>query len=338
MEASRKHHPLHKELTAIVGDKFVTDEEFALWSVSHDSSPFPGKTSGIIVLPGSAQEVSEILSLANITKTPVIPRGGGASLFGFPTGVPGRNIIIQLTRLNKLIEINKENMTVTAQAGITTGELSARIWKEGFHIHTVHTPLYSDTIGGLLAGAGGGGFPMEAASAGCIWQYVLGLEVVLPNGNIVKTGAGSGTNIFREKTFDRVFSAPDMTGMFIGDGGIFGIKTEVTMQIVPRPDVFEVGGFVFEEMESLWKGMSSLMNIEPLPYSRIYGMGPEGFNARTGRSGNEWALLYGVLGYSREEVGYKNELIKGHRTFVWVTPICCGHALMTWNAAGFLLG
>jgi len=310
MDASKKHYFLYDELAAIVGTKFVTDEGFALWSVSHDSSPFPGKASGIIVLPGTVEEVSEVLKLANITKTPVIPRGGGASLFGFPTGVPGRNILIQLTRLNKLVEINKENMTVTAQAGITTGELSTKVWEEGFHIHTVHTPLYTDTIGGLLTGAGGGGFPMEAASAGCIWPYVLGFEVVLPDGSIIKTGAGSGTNTFREKTFDRVFSAPDITGMFIGDGGIFGIKTEVTMQILPRPDVIETGGFIFKKMEDLWASMSSLMNIEPLPYSRIYGIGPEGFNARTGKTGNDWGLLYGVLGYSQEEVGLKIEAIE----------------------------
>lgn len=309
MNTAKMRHSLMDELSAIVGPDHVTDEDFALWACANDSSPFPGKSSGIIALPESSEEVSEILKLANLTSTPVIPRGGGASLFGFPTGVPGRNIILQLTRMNRMIEINRENMTVTAQGGMTTGELSYRVWDEGFHVHTVHTPLYTDTIGGLLTGAGGGGFPMEAASAGCIWQYVLGLEVVLPDGSIINTGAGSGTNVFRKTTFDRVFSAPDITGMFIGDGGIFGVKTEVTMQIVPRPEIIKTGGFIFETVDELWNAISRLMTIAPLPYDRLYGIGPEGFNARTGKTGNDWGLIVGIVGYSEEEVDLRFKIL-----------------------------
>ena len=159
MRSAHKQHSLKSELATIVGSDYISDDDFALWAVTNDSSPFQGKMPGIIVLPETTDEVAEILKLANLTSTPVIPRGGGASLFGFPKGIPGRNIILQLTRMNKLIEINHENMTVTAQGGMTTGELSYRCWNEGFHIHTVHTPMYTDTIGGLLTGAGGGGPP-----------------------------------------------------------------------------------------------------------------------------------------------------------------------------------
>jgi FAD/FMN-containing dehydrogenase len=305
MSPAHEQHSLKSELASIVGSDHVADDDFALWAVTNDSSPFQGKMPGVIVLPETTDEVSEIIKLANLTSTPVIPRGGGASLFGFPTGIPGRNIVLQLTRMNKLIEINHENMTVTAQGGMTTGELSYRCWEEGLHVHTVHTPMYTDTIGGLLTGAGGGGFPMEAASAGCIWQYVHGLEVVLPDGQIINTGAGQGTNVFRTSTFDRVFSAPDMTGMFIGDGGIFGVKTEVTMQLFPKPEILKSCGFIFATVDELWDAISKLSAIEPFPYDRMYGIGPEGFNDHTGNVGEDWGLLLGVVGYNEEEVDFR---------------------------------
>ncbi|MBU4035329.1 MAG: FAD-binding protein, partial [Proteobacteria bacterium] len=101
----KEHHPLYSELSVIVGSKYTTDSDFAVWAYSRDSSPVPGKVPGIIVRPGSTEEVSEIIKLANITHTPVIPRGGGASIFGFPAGIPGRSIVIDTTRLDKLIEI-----------------------------------------------------------------------------------------------------------------------------------------------------------------------------------------------------------------------------------------
>ena len=82
------------------------------------------------------------------------------------------------------------------------------------------------------------------------------------------------------------------------------------MQMLPRPDVIKTGGFIFEKVEDLWGAMASLMSIEPLPYSRIYGIGPEGFNARTGQTGDDWGLLYGVLGYSEGEVGLKLETLE----------------------------
>jgi FAD/FMN-containing dehydrogenase len=305
------NHDLYNELVSIAGSKFVIDDDFALWSYSKDSSPIPGKIPGIIVRPGSIDEVSEILKLANVTKTPVIPRGGGASIFGVPPGIPGRSIVIDLTRLNKIINIDEENMTVTAECGITVAELGTNLNKKGYYANLVLMPYYSDTLGGLLSGVFGGGGSLRFMKTGTNWKYVVGLKVALPDGNIIQTGGGPGTNIHLSSTFDRAPGSPDITGMFIGDSGIFGVKLEATLQIFPMEKFTICGGFFFETLEDMWDSISKLMGIKPTPYTSLVGFDPRGTSLLTqGEEGYKWSIIYSVKGYSDNEVNFNNEIIK----------------------------
>lgn len=88
MKMEKTHNQLYEPLAAIVGSKYVTDEDFALYAYSRDSGIFPASIPGIVVRPATTEEVSEIIKLANETRTPVIPRGGAATLYGVPRGIP----------------------------------------------------------------------------------------------------------------------------------------------------------------------------------------------------------------------------------------------------------
>jgi len=116
-----------------------------------------GKPQGVVVRPGSVDEVVELVKLANQTRTPLVPMGGKATLSGVPSGQPGRGIIVDMKRMDKIIEIDKVNMAVTCQAGITMGELAGKVNELGYDVHTAGTPHYSDTVGGHISGEPGAG-------------------------------------------------------------------------------------------------------------------------------------------------------------------------------------
>ena len=216
------HHHCYDELAAIVGSKYVSDEDFALLSYTEDMTVYPpGKPQGIVVRPSCTDEVVHIVRLANQTQTPLIPMGGKVSMAGVPPGQPGRGIIVDMRRMDKVIEINEENMTVTAECGITLGELAAKVNEKGWDIHTAIMPHYVDTVGGQLSGVPCARLGAYGSSIGDNWHYVLGMKVVLPNGSVLETGAGPGSvTSYRGHTFARGMEGPDTTGLFIGDGGI----------------------------------------------------------------------------------------------------------------------
>jgi FAD/FMN-containing dehydrogenase len=298
-------HPLYNSLASIVGKRYVSDEEFINYSYSMDSSPMPKKIPGIIVRPADTEEVSEILKLANNTKTPVIPRGGGASIKGVPPGIPGISIIMDLTRMNRIIEINEKNMTVTAECGITVSELDSKVKNKGYIVNTVFMPFYSDSLGGLLSGVVGGGWPMDCESIGTNWKYLLGLKVVLPNGDVVETGTGPGTNMYAKKTFLREVIGPDLTGMFVSDGGILGIKTEATLQIFTPPKLTESRSYLFSSLEDVFESLYKLTRLNPYPYATLYMLSPGGLSLILGDEESSWGLVYSVHGDDGEEVNMK---------------------------------
>lgn len=305
--ALKKHHPLYDSLASIVGSRYVTDQDFAVYAYSRESSAYPPQIPGIIVLPANTEEVSEIVKLANQTLTPIIPSGGRASIHGNPPGVPNKSIVVDMTRMNKIIDIDEENMTVTAEAGIIINELYTELEKRGLHIETPAGPSYVVTLGGFIGGVYGGGL-VRKFSTGVYNNHILGLTVVLPDGGILQTGGGPGRQMHINKTFARDVAGPDITGLFLGDSGIFGIKTEATLKIIPVLEFFKGGSYLFGSFDDLWRVQKGLMRIEPIPYYTVTGFHPR----TTGRFCGEeaWSLLYRIEGYSQEEVDVKFKYLR----------------------------
>ena len=261
-------HPLYDELAAIAGDAQVFDDPGALSRYAQDKSPFPPVEPGVVVRPGTVEEVAAILRLANRTRTPVMARGGGFSLTGFPETGPGRDVVLDTRRLNRVLDIDETNLCVTAQCGIIMKDLHDRVAERGFHVHTVGIPIAYTTLGGVLSGVQGGGYPVTMPVSGTDLRYLLGLQVVLPEGRVVDTGAG-GANVHRERDFLRGGNAPDLTGMFVGDGGSFGVKTQATLQIFPRPVAIAAGCWDYDDFDALWQAILRLTALDTLPYESL---------------------------------------------------------------------
>jgi len=317
MALTKKHHELYEELGSIVGAKYVSDDRAVLLAYTRDMSPFPPvKPQGAVVRPGSVEEVIELVRLANQTRTPLIPIGGGRStLSGAPPGQPGRGIVLDMRRMDKVIEIDEVNMAVTVQCGIVVGELVGKVNERGFDVPTASTPLYANTIGGHMSGYSGGGFSKYGFSIGPNGNYVLGVKVVLPDGSVIDTGTGEGgVSSYRGHTWGRSVHGPDITGMFIADGGIFGIKVEATLRMFLPPKFQKTGARCWSNLDDAFAAFYELWKTDPFLYMQSYAtamiLGPEFAGIVNPGSEPTWVFSWVSIGNSEEEIELKTRNIE----------------------------
>jgi len=239
---------LVEDLAKIVGPSYVSDDLWIRWGYSMDSSiydhiePTP---PAIVVRPKSIEEVQEIMRLANRTKTPVYPRGGGTACAGPRGNKMLSSILIDMTRMNNIVEIDEESLTVTAQAGTTWGKLNAELEKRGWRLG-FRGPYsgYASTVGGGVAFHSTG---MGSTRYGLIPEEVTNLTVVLPNGDLLETGTAVNP---KAKRYYRYCIGPDLTGIFLGSLGTLGVITEVTIRMYPKATHSAFGAYAFRDYKS----------------------------------------------------------------------------------------
>ncbi|MEM3565105.1 MAG: FAD-binding oxidoreductase [Candidatus Jordarchaeaceae archaeon] len=232
----------YRELEDVLGADYVSNQDFVRQAYSRNVDPaLPDRWPDIVVRPGSTEEVSHIVRVANKYKIPMVPRGGGADLVGGSKPIVEGGIVIDLTRMNRIVELNEDVGNVVVECGITWGELIEFLHKRGYTTG-VEGPGsgMSATIGGGLSNntIGFGSTKYGPCSENCI-----GVEVVLPNpdGDVIVTGSGASQYV--KRPFSRWGMGPDFTGLFMGDVGTMGIKTKAVLKIYPLPEYRE--GFTF---------------------------------------------------------------------------------------------
>lgn len=212
-----------KSLKSIVGEDWVIDSEELVKSYLEDETapgPKPQPVYDIVVVkPANAQEVSEILKLANREKIPVYVRGGATGLVG--GCVPTKNGIVLSMERMKEIEVDRENLMAVAGAGVTLGELLQAAEKADLFF-PAHPGDEGAQVGGLIACNAGGA---RAVKTGVMRNYVTGIEVVLPTGEILNIGG---------KLVKDNISAGKLMHLFIGTEGILGVITKAVIRLFPR--------------------------------------------------------------------------------------------------------
>jgi len=223
---------VYSELETIVGSNYISDAQHVRWTYSRDVGIVPGHPPGVVIQPQSTNEIQDILCLANTHKIPVYVRGAGACYAGGVVPVKG-GILLDLTRMNKLLHLDKNSDSCLTECCITCGALMNELETQGYKLPVIPDSALTGTVGGFLATSGIGTW--GSALYGSISDITLGLTAVLPNGEMVVTGS-AGVNPYAKGQFARYPGMPDLTGLFIGSDGTLGVITEVALRVVPLPE------------------------------------------------------------------------------------------------------
>ncbi len=175
----------------------------------------------VVVKPASASEISEIMKLANRQRVPVTPRGGGTGLSCGAVPLYG-GIVLALERMNRILEIDRENMVAVVEPGVVTSEISKAVQAFGLFYAGYPMSFESCFIGGNLAENAGGG---RAIKYGVTGHHVLGLEAVLPTGEIVEMGGKRLKDV----------TGYDLMHLLVGSEGTLGIFTKIILRLLPQP-------------------------------------------------------------------------------------------------------
>jgi len=216
---------LKDELHQILGNKGLlhTPEDLAVYG--YDGT-FVEAQPDIVVLPETTEQVSQIVKLAADARNPIVPRGMGSGLAAASVPFPAGGIVLCLTRMNHILEIDTENSTVLAEAGVVTADLQSSVEKLGLFYPPDPSSIRHSTIGGNVACNAGG---PRCLKYGVTGDYVLGLTVVLADGRILKTGGKPIKDV----------TGYDLTGLFTGSEGTLGIVTEVLLRLITKPQYFK---------------------------------------------------------------------------------------------------
>ena len=243
-----------EKIEDIVGTRYITDSLPTRYSYSMNCDTVLQGIPDVVVRPSTADEISEILKVANQYGVKIIPRGGGADLTGGAKPIGDGGVVLDLTRMNKILDVDEKNQITTIEIGISWSELCEQLSRVGVGYYTGSTgPAsgFSATVGGGLSNnsVGGGG----AAMYGAVTEQCVGLEVVLPTGEIIYTGAKA--NSFCNKPFTRFGLGADYSGLFLGDVGIHGVKTKASLKLYPLPEYAAFNTYEIKRHEDLSPSM-----------------------------------------------------------------------------------
>jgi glycolate oxidase len=241
-----------KKLKDIVGNEGILTEEIDLKSYSFDASP--GRWKGvpdIVVFPTTTGQISQIMKLATEQKIPVTPRGSGSNLSGGSLPIKG-GIVLCTTRMNKILNIDKSNFTTTVEVGVVLNDLNKELAKQGLFFPPDPQSFLAATIGGCVSENAGGPYGVKY---GVFRQYLLGMTVVLPKGDIVKLGGTTVKNV----------TGYDLPQLICGSEGTLAIITSVTLHLLPMPAARQTAVAVFDRVVEAGKAVHHVIESGIVP-------------------------------------------------------------------------
>jgi len=238
-------------LQQILGKEYVLSEKEELFSYSYDGTDAWSSMPDIVVLPTTTEQVAEVMKIAGRYHIPVTPRGGGTNLSGGSIPVNG-GIVLCTTHMDKILDINKFNLTTIVQPGVILQDLNNALANEGLFYPPDPQSFLGCTIGGTVAENAGGPYCLKY---GVTKQYVLGLEVVLADGRVMNVGAQTVKNRM----------GYELAMLFAGSEGTLGIITRITLRLIPRPKATKTLIAVFNDMVAGGQSVSNILADGVIP-------------------------------------------------------------------------
>ncbi|WP_198926842.1 FAD-linked oxidase C-terminal domain-containing protein [Lysinibacillus sp. FJAT-14222] len=240
-----------QKITQIVGEKYVKNSTAQLLAYSYDATANFQRLPELVISPGSVEEIAEVLKVCNEYKIPIIPRGSGTNLAAGTVPYDG-GVVILFTRMDQIINFDKENLTITVQPGIITENLCTFVETHGLFYPPDPSSMRISTIGGNVSENSGG---LRGLKYGVTKDYVKGLQVVLPNGDILETGGKLAKDV----------AGYDLTSLFVGAEGTLGVVTAITLKLIPLPQYKMTSIAYFESLEDAARTVSSIIANKIIP-------------------------------------------------------------------------
>ena len=241
------------ELRRLLGDpRRVSTSAAVLEHHSHDFSYHPPRLPDVVVFPESTDEVSAVLRWASRHRVPVVPFGVGSSLEGHVVPVQG-GISLDLTRMDEILEVAPADFLVRVQPGVTRSRLNQRLAREGLFFPV--DPGADATIGGMIANNASG---TNAVRYGAMKHQVLGLEVVLADGRVIRTGSRAVKSS----------AGYNLTGLLVGSEGTLGVVTEAILRVYPLPEFVLAARASFPSVEAAARVAVALIRAG-IPVARV---------------------------------------------------------------------
>jgi glycolate oxidase len=228
----------------ITGDTYVFADEESLNNYAHDETENLHFLPDIVIKPRTAEEISQIMVICNEHKIPVTPRGAGTGLSGGALPHLG-GVLLSMERMNSIIEIDERNLQVTTEPGVITEVLQNAVKEKGLFYPPDPSSRGSCFIGGNIAENSGG---PKAVKYGVVKDYVLNLQIVLPTGEIMWTGA----NVLKNST------GYNLTQLIVGSEGTLAIVTKIVLKLLPHPKYDLLMLVPFNSLEKAGKAVSAI--------------------------------------------------------------------------------
>ncbi|MDA0369659.1 MAG: FAD-binding oxidoreductase [Proteobacteria bacterium] len=241
------------DLRALLGQEHVITDEKEREFFSTDVFYKADEVAEFVIAPGNKNELAQAIGMTTRAGFAVVPRGGGMSYTGGYRPIRGDTVIVDMRRLDRIVEINEEDMYVTVECGVTWKKLYEALKERG-----LRTP-YFGPFSGMYATVGGAlsqnSIFFGSSIHGSAAEAALSLEVVLADGTVLKTG--SAASVHNPSPFFRTYG-PDLTGLFLGDTGALGFKIQATLRLIPFPAEQRFASFSFDTDKQMFGAMTQI--------------------------------------------------------------------------------
>jgi len=240
-----------EKLKSIVGSKNFFDSKEDKLVFSYDGTPVYQQLPEAVLFPQDEEQISQIIKLANNEKFNVVPRGAGTGLSGGSIPVDN-SVVVVMTKWNKILEVDTKNLTAWVQPGVVTGILQKEVEKLGLFYPPDPGSLNVCTIGGNVANNAGG---LRGLKYGVTKNYVLGIEMILPNGELLKTGGKNMKDV----------AGYNLRDFIVGSEGTLGIITKVLLKLIPKPTQSITLLIIFDKMIDAGKTVADIIASHIVP-------------------------------------------------------------------------
>jgi glycolate oxidase len=245
-------HEVLQELVQVLGRENVLTEQEDLLTYAYDATAaMKHHKPDVVVSPLSTEQVAEVVKIATRYHIPISPRGSGTNLSGGTIPIEG-GIVLSMLNLNKILEVDQDNLTATVQPGVIIQTLNDEAAKHGLLYPPDPGTVTTATMGGSVAECSGG---LRGLKYGVTKHYIMGLQVVLANGEVIRWGGKTVKNV----------SGYDLVALFTGAEGTLGIITEIIVKLIPAPETRKSILAVFDDVDKAGKAIAAIIRNKVIP-------------------------------------------------------------------------